>query len=186
LPEDDLVVLCAAAINARHKRIDCLIGEFAQFAKSASRPVYLVVAGAHESETDGMIAMGREQLADRVRFLENVPRERMPSLYQAADVFALPALTEVFGIVILEALASGLPVACNRTPVLEWIVGPAGCLTDISREGELAAQLQWIASPERRDPLSRAARAQALERFSEPAVIPQILKMYEEVVGWSA
>jgi glycosyltransferase involved in cell wall biosynthesis len=186
LPEHDLLVLCAAAINARYKRIDCLIGEFAQFAESASRPVYLVIAGARESETDGIIRVGRERLGERVRFLENVPRERMPSLYQAADIFALPALTEVFGIVILEALASGLPVASNRTPVLEWIVGPAGCLTDISTEGALAAQLQWIGCPGRRHQLSQAARVQALERFSEQAVIPQIVKMYEEVAGWSA
>jgi len=186
LPENDLVVLCAAAINARYKRIDSLIGEFAQFAESASGSVHLVIAGAHEAETDGIIAMGRARLGERVRFLEDVPRERMPSLYQAADVFALPALKEVFGIVILEALASGLPVASNRTPVLEWIVGPAGCLTDISKKGALGAQLRWIACPERREDLSRAARAQALGRFSEQAVIPQILKMYEEVAAWSA
>jgi glycosyltransferase involved in cell wall biosynthesis len=186
LPSDDLIVLCAAAINARYKRVDRLIEEFAEFAKTAPHPTMLVVAGAHESETDGIIEKGRELLGDRVRFFKNVPREKMPSLYQAADVFALAALTEVFGIVILEALATGLPVACNRTPVLEWIVGPAGCLSDISKEGSLGAQLHWIACPGRQDQLSRAARTQAQQNFSEQAVIPQILKMYEEVAGWSA
>jgi glycosyltransferase involved in cell wall biosynthesis len=183
LPENDLVVFCAAAINARYKRVDKLIDEFARFAKSASRQALLVVAGAHESETKGIMEKGRGLLGDRVRFFENVPRDKMPLLYRAADIFALPALSEVFGIVILEALATGLPVACNRTPVLEWIVGPAGCLSDISQEGSLAAQLHWIAGPGRQDELSRAARTQALESFSEQAVIPQILKMYEEVVA---
>ena len=46
----------------------------------------------------------------------------------------------VVPIALLEALASGLPVACNSTPTLEWMAGPAGRLTDITSDGALADQ----------------------------------------------
>jgi len=186
LPQDALIVLCAAAMNSRYKRVDYLIREFAEFSTNASRPLLLVIAGAREAETDEILSLGHQLLPGHVRFFENVPRSNMPSLYQAADVFSLPALNEVFGIVILEALASGLPVACSKTPVLEWIVGKAGCVANISQPGGLSAQLHCITRPNPENRFSQAARPQVLERFSEAAVIPKVLTMYDEVTRWSA
>ena len=84
----------------------------------------------------------------------------------------------------LEALASGLPIASNRSPVLEWIVGEAGFLMDISQPGAMALQLRKLSCLER--DLSRKARSQAVETFSEDVVIPKILAMYQQVARWSA
>ncbi|MCD6233091.1 glycosyltransferase [bacterium] len=45
-----------------------------------------------------------------VRFVQQVPRKKIPFFYQAADIFTFPSLTETQGIVVLEAAASGLPI----------------------------------------------------------------------------
>lgn len=182
LPEDHLVVLCVAAIKRHHKRIDWLIREFAEFSRQYSGDATLVVGGGREAETDAVIAEGKALLGDRIRFLERVPRERIHTLYQAADVFALASLHEMMPIALLEALASGLPVACNDTPTLRWMCGPAGLPRDLSREGGMAEQLLQLAAPGQRANFSQAARRHAEETFSEPVVIQQILSMYSELM----
>jgi glycosyltransferase involved in cell wall biosynthesis len=182
LPADDLIVLCVAAIKRKHKRVDYLLHEFASFAERHERPATLVVAGAREPDTDAVVALGRELLGDRVRFLEGVGRDRMPLLYRSADIFALASLHEMMPIALLEALASGLPIACNRTPTLQWMAGPEIPLVDISGAGALSDQLIYLAHPSRVTALSLAARRHAETTFSEQVVVNQLLEMYSQVM----
>jgi glycosyltransferase involved in cell wall biosynthesis len=183
LPADHLVVLCVAALKKTHKRIDYLLREFAAFSEWLEQPATLVIAGAREVETPEVLALGQELLGPRVRFLESVSRDRIPSLYQAADVFALASLQEMMPIAVLEALASGLPIACNDTPTLRWMAGPAGILTDISEPGALAAQFTRLARSEARQRLGNRARLHAETTFSEPVVVQQVLALYAQVAN---
>ena len=126
-------------------------------------------------------------LGNRVRFLEGISRDKISrTLYRAADVFALASRHEMMPIAVLEALASGLPVACNDTPTLRWMVGPAGELNDIAQAGNLAAQLENLANPTRRAALSTEARNQAEANFSTAAVVEQIRAMYAKIAGETA
>ena len=178
LPPHKVIVLCCAAIRRTHKRIDHLLAEFATIRR---RDVMLVVAGGRETETGDIIAQGTAMLGDRVRFLPDVPRARMPELYRAADLFALASLHEMFGIVLIEALASGLPVVCHDTPNFRAIAGPAGSYHDVSAPRELAAGITGLFDGELRSTLARHARLQAEQRFSETVVIPEIIAMYRSV-----
>jgi 1,2-diacylglycerol 3-alpha-glucosyltransferase len=183
LPADALIVLCCAAIGRFHKRIDYLIREFATFAEGYAGAVFLVVAGARESDTDAVIALGRELLGERVLFLVDLPRTEMPQLYRAADLFVLSSLFEAFGIVLLEAMAIGLPVICNDTPTFRHVVGPAGLFADISNENGLAQALRAMAQSAVRAPLAQAARAHVEANFSERVVVDKLLEMYGRVAA---
>jgi glycosyltransferase involved in cell wall biosynthesis len=180
LPPDKVVVLCCAAIRRPHKRIDHLLDEFATIQQ---RDVMLVIAGGRETETAELITRGTAMLGDRVRFLPDVPRARMPELYQAADLFALASLHEMFGIVLIEALASGLPVVCHDTPEFRGIAGPAGSYHDMSVLGGLATGITGLLDVGSRAALARQARLQVERRFSETAVIPQVIAMYRSVLN---
>jgi 1,2-diacylglycerol 3-alpha-glucosyltransferase len=182
LPRHVLVVLSVAAIKKTHKRIDSLIREFALFRRSVSQPTVLVIAGAREHETDELIQIGKRTLGSAVYFLPDVKREEMPCLYQAADVFALASLQEMMPIAVLEALASGLPVACNDTPTLQWMVGNAGLTSDIGWTGALAAQLMEISVPGECAKYGHNARERAVELFSEGSVVSQMRNMYRNVM----
>jgi glycosyltransferase involved in cell wall biosynthesis len=60
-------------------------------------------------------------------FLGMKQGEELAAIYASADVFVFPSLTETFGLVLLEAAASGLPVAAFPVPGLVADMEPAGC-----------------------------------------------------------
>lgn len=185
IPPDALVVLTAAAIKRKHKRIDEVLEAVAQVrGLDPALPVWLVVAGGREAETDELIELGRKLLGDRVRFLVKFPRERMADLYRSADVFVLGSLKEMMPIALLEATASGLPCIVNRHPVLEWIVGPGGAAIDMAAPGALTKSLHILLkdSTERRR-LGAAARQHCMQQFDEEAVVARILGYYKVVLG---
>jgi glycosyltransferase involved in cell wall biosynthesis len=183
IPADAVVVLTSAAIKRHHKRVDYLLREFALLRERRPElPLWLVVAGGWESQTDELIAEGQRVLGDRVRFLVRFPRQRMAELYRAADLFVLASLKEMMPIALLEATASGLPCVVNVHPVMEWMVGPGGRSRDLSREGALAGALIELAlDAQLRRALGGLAREHCVANFGRDAVLDQILDYYRRV-----
>ena len=184
IPERAIVVLTAAAIKRGHKRIDHLIAEFGRLRDAhPEMPVWLVIAGGWESETDELVAEGKRLLGDRVRFLVRFPRERMPDLYRIANVFVLCSLFEMMPIALIEATATALPCVVHRHPILEWMTGPGGKAIDMGASGELATELGGLCSePAQLNRLGSSARQHCLDHFSRERVVEMILAYYQDVV----
>jgi len=113
-----------------HKNVGGLIEAFALAAASVKGP--LVVAGGRDERflpalRATSVALG---ISDRVRFLDYVSRDRLPALYRAADAFVFPSLCEGFGLPVLEAMASGIPVVTSRSSALSEVAGDAASLVD--------------------------------------------------------
>ena len=183
LPTDALIVLSCAALRRTHKRIDYMIREFASFLHQYDGDALLLLAGGRESETEELVRLGTSQLGRHVRFFVDHPRRGMPDLYRAADLFAMSSLYEAFGIVLIEAMATGLPVVCHDAPSFRNLVGSAGLFGDLTQEGVLSRLIGELAPAARRKPLTLVARGRAESGFSVPVVIEQILAMYRDVVG---
>jgi len=100
-----------------------------------------------------------KQLAARrgvpVRFRGHVPPSRMPSLYAAADVYALVSRYEPFGVAVREAAAAGLPIICSRT---------AGAAGDVAIDGRNAMLVNPHSVEEIAGALERLASDAALRR----------------------
>ena len=165
LPPGRPIILCCAAIRRFHKRIDVLLHAFAAVCREPGTDAMLVIAGGREPDTEALIAEGQLLLGQRVRFLPDLPRDHMPDLYRCADAFVLVSLQEMFGIVLLEALASGLPVLCNDTPDFRAIVGPGGLFADLSLESGVTRGLSELL-----DPVTRAKLAQRGAFMSSKAI----------------
>ena len=107
------------------------------------------------------------QLARRfqvpVRFHGHVPPDALPSLYAAADVYALISTYEPFGVAVREAAAAGLPIVCSRSAGAAGdiaIEGRNALLVDPSDVEEVAGTLRRLASePELRARMSTESRA---------------------------
>ena len=105
--------------------------------------------------------------------------------YHGADLFLLPSAHEPFGIVILEAWASGLPVVASRVGGVRSLVGDGvdGVLFDPSNAGQLVeAVTSLIGDPERARSVAQAGCAKARDRYSWDTVTRDLLKVYEEVI----
>ncbi len=107
------IVLSVAAMKPV-KGHDTLIEAFATLGTDgdiSDTELWLAGAGPLHDELRRRVA--QLGLTKRVRFLGAVPHDKLPSLYAAADIFALPSRNEGCPNVVLEALASGCPVAAT-------------------------------------------------------------------------
>jgi len=185
IPRDRPVVLLVGRIVA-HKGVEHFI-EAARYLPGVS----LVVAG------EGSSLEAMERLAatlgvqDRVQFLGRVSQENLPKVYAACDVFVLPSVSrlEAFGIVALEAMATGKPVVVADIPGVREIIedGREGLLADPMNPQDLARKIQaLLADPGLRAEMGRRGREKVLAAFTTETVAQQVLDVYADVLAAGA
>jgi rhamnosyl/mannosyltransferase len=136
--------------------------------------------------TERAAALG---LGDRVTFLGAVSNDMLPSYYQAADYFVLPSTTtaEMFGIVLIEAMACGRPVISTDLPtgVREVnVAGETGLVVPVGDVQMLRQALLRLAGDEaERRRLGAAGRRRVEERFTLRQMVDAHLALYREVTG---
>lgn len=104
----------------REKRLDLLIKAVSLMDQGT---LILVGTGA---EKKNLIQLGQSILKNRIFFLDTVSQEKLARLYRACDIFSLPSRNEAFGNVLVEAMASGLPVVATNDRGFQWILGKRG------------------------------------------------------------
>jgi glycosyltransferase involved in cell wall biosynthesis len=153
------------------------------FRKLADRiPHDLVVAGRPRwNYASELSLIDTLQLTDRVRFLGHVPNEELPFIYNLADCFVFPSLYESFGMVGVEALACGCPVAAARAGAVPEVLGDAALYFDPYDVDEMARQIHTLVT----DPTARAgARRRGLERaklFTWERAATELLALFDDV-----
>ncbi len=129
------------------------------------------------------------RLAGSVHFLGDVSDEDLPAFYAAADLFVLPACarSEAFGVVQLEALASGLPILSTEVGTGTSYVNQDGVTGRVAPAGDsqaLAAALRdLLADPARLQTMSVAARQRAAAEFSLPVMVNRIETLYRSLLA---
>ena len=116
-----------------------------------------------------------------VTFIGKVPNEEVPEYMAASDVFVLPSLSESFGIVNLEAMASGLPIVATNVRGLPEIIknGENGFLVEPKNPEQIADKVSLLLEDdELRERMSRKNREKA-KRYSWEAVIEKLESVYE-------
>jgi phosphatidyl-myo-inositol alpha-mannosyltransferase len=144
----------------------------------------LVVAG--DGRDRHAADMLTEDARARVLMLGSVPNVELPAYLAAADVFASPATGhESFGLVLVEALAAGVPVVATDIPGYREVIrdGVDGLLVPPSDAAALASAIRRVlVEPDLASALAHTGRARARE-FSWDVVVPRIEAIYERVAG---
>lgn len=109
--EVDVQYLCVGSLSKR-KGVLPLLKAWLTFAKDKT-DVRLVYVGEGEMGDD-MERICREAGTDTVQMLGHLPYDEVKNIYLASDVFVFPTLEDVYGLVVTEAMAYGLPVLTTR------------------------------------------------------------------------
>ncbi len=112
-------------------------------------------------------------------------RTDVPELMRAANVLVLPSHNESFGNVIIEAMASGIPVIVGRTGVARSLAidGRAGCVVDAAQPAEIACALRDIfSSPSRGAALGARGRT-LVQPYDFRQVAGEYLALYESMIA---
>jgi glycosyltransferase involved in cell wall biosynthesis len=121
-----------------------------------------VVKAIHEGKIDiTLVAIGKQtkysalvseyivkHKLKNIRFLDGVMNNELPALYQAATIFIYPSLFEGFGIPIIEALYSGVPVITSKGGCFSEAGGPGSCYVDTKSPEAIADAMKQLLSDE--------------------------------------
>ena len=181
IPDDSFVVLSVGAIIKRYKRMDYLIKEFAKISKKED--AFLLIVGEKEDETPWIESLGKKLVGNRIKFLSDIPDEKMPQVYASSDIFVLASINEFFGIVFLEAMSSGKPVIGAAHPATKWIIGEGGENIDMGIEGSIAITLKkYINDASLREKKGKLARTRVEELFSLEKAAEKTINLYKRVL----
>lgn len=168
---------------AHEKNIDFLLDAIALARRT--RPELMLVVAGEGPALDGLKAhAARLQIESHVRFVGYLPRESgLRDCYAAADLFVFASLTETQGLVLLEAMAIGLPVLAIPALGAAEIVRPQRGAMAASRAVEAFAgeMLALIESPDRLTHMGRDAVAFAAE-WNARSQAGKLAALYRELV----
>jgi glycosyltransferase involved in cell wall biosynthesis len=130
-----------------------------------SRDIELHLVGPVLDEIKPVLARFAD---DRIKVLGPVARKELPHHYQNADLFVFPSVNDAFGLVVLEAMASGLPVittehSCGKDVVNEGIDGFVTPIRDSEALGQLIGF--FLEDPRRAGEMGYCARTNAESHF---------------------
>jgi rhamnosyl/mannosyltransferase len=178
---DDRIVL-AVGVLRYYKGLHVLLDALTQ----VDATLVIVGAGPEEQHLRDLAqALG---VARRVHFAGRVADAELPAYYQAADVFVLASQlrAEAFGIVQLEAMATGLPVVSTELGTGTSVVnqhGRTGFVTPPGDPYRLARALQaLLANDELRRWMGSQAQARVLAEYTHTQMIERTLAVYEEAL----
>ena len=183
LTDNDPAIGIVGQLTPRKGQLE-LIEAFADVLKRSPRALLLIVGSAlfnrdYEYEQALKGAASRLGIADRVRFLGE--RDDVPALMQALDLLVVNSTVEPFGLVVIEAMASGTPVVAAVSGGIPELIehGRTGWLFPQGNKQELAQSISTlIESPSLRVRLAVNATGQ-LNRYKASDYLARLYSFYK-------
>lgn len=182
----DTILIGTVAQHIKEKSLDTLLRAFATLRDdvAAKQWLKLMLIGR------GPLTAELKQLAEELGLADDVIwipfREDMGAIMSAFDIFVLSSREEGFGIVLIEAMASALPVvACRIDAIPEIVVdGETGLIVPPEDSGAMAIALgRLVADPDLRTTLGTNGRRRVAVHFTTATMQDRTLRVYEELVG---
>lgn len=179
-------ILCVGRLSDPRKNITMLLDAYARLVETMSMPPQLLLAGSSGPNTEFWDKVHSSNLRDRIIFCANPNKASLIKLYQGAACFALPSSEEGFGMVLIEAMACGVPVVATRCG------GPDGIVTD-GKDGFLISTDDVEAMADRlyrlltdfnlNKTMGQLARSTVEMRFSQSVTSKTFLDVYSALLN---
>jgi len=162
--------------------------EFLEMADCLSRryaDVYFMLIGGTsrgENKEETLIRKKADELQVGRRLIFTGFRKDIENMLQALDIFVFPSHAEAYGLVVLEAMAVGLPVVSSKCDgILDIVIeGETGELVPPREVTQLVEKVETlIQSPEKRNRYGEQGRRRVLEEFSFDKMVDHLEYLYE-------
>lgn len=145
--------------------------------------IRLVAVGKHTAYTDEVKTfIHQHHLEKRIQIFHQIPFNELPSFYQLASLFIYPSRFEGFGIPIIEAIHSGLPVIAATGSCLEEAGGPSSAYADPDDEYALAKKINEIWYSESIAEQMKNESLQYVQRFSDKNIASDLMNLYKHIL----
>lgn len=145
LPFDTPYILCVAHTYP-HKKVDALVWGFAEIMDSI--PHNLVLVG-RKRRGEPEVINACAAIPDKhrlIRFDQGLEYRVLQKLYRSADMFVLPSAYEGFGLPVLEAMMSGVPVITTGSASLKEVAGQSAFILDEISSTQIAENIAKVAA----------------------------------------
>lgn len=186
LPEkprkNDPFVFLSAGRLAAVKGLNILISAFGELTKKTDRKLLLRIAGRGEAREQLEKQVKMAGLSARVSFLGRISRDQMVLEMQSANCFLLTSMYEAFGVVIIEAMSTGIPVIATRSGGPESILDEScGLLVEPGNIEELTLAMQkMISEYDRFD--SRSIRERTLQYYGSQHIAAKYMEVFMGII----
>jgi glycosyltransferase involved in cell wall biosynthesis len=181
VPEDGPVLLYVGRL-AREKNLRLLLRAVRAAVLGAPNLTLLIVGEGDEERSLQRLAAQLE-IANRVRFVGPVPHQAVGYWYRAADLFVFPSVSETQGLVVLEAMAHGLPVLAVRSVgTSDFIVdGVSGALANDAENDFVQRLLTLLRDEASLHRYAEQGRVRAMQMTAE-ASAARLIEAYERLL----
>lgn len=178
IPPDAPLIITVGRL-AREKRFDVLLDAFARAARGG--PARLLVVGGGPQESGLRAAAARLGIGGQVAFAGSLEHDRVLDCYAAADLFAFASPTETQGLVVVEAMAAGLPVVAVAAGGVAEVVadGRTGLLADPDPRALAAAIRRMLDDPGLRSRCAEAGR-EAAQEYAIGEIVARLVDLYRQ------
>lgn len=183
--EQDPYVLCVGWLDDPRKNIVLLLDAYALIPEDIRSRLRLVIAGQagpSDSFWQRAEALG---LRDRIEFIYRPSRNELIALYQKASIFVLPSEEEGLGVVLLEAMACGIPVVSTRSGGPDSLIadGEDGYLVPLDDAAALADRIARLCLDEGLNrQMGHRARATIEQRYAEEVAGQAFLDVWDRLL----
>jgi glycosyltransferase involved in cell wall biosynthesis len=173
-------ILNVGTIEER-KNLEVVVHAMAMIPESARIPV--VVVGRPTRYLKKIITMiSTKKLSSWFIFLHQASFSDFPALYQGASIFVYPSLFEGFGIPLIEAVASGVPVVTSKGSCFVEAAGPDSTYIDPKDPHELAEALKTTMADDFRRKHMITRGKSHIERFEPPRIASSLMDVYRSLL----
>jgi len=174
-----------AAMNFDIKGLEDLLQGLGRLRTRHPEQSFHLLAVGGDNRRPYMQAAARAGIGDRVTFTGAVPREELAAIYAAGDLYAMLSKFDTFGMVVLEAMAKGLPAVISGTVGARDLIknGVNGYVIETPRDADMVAEVLFQSLRSERHPLlSNAAMATARE-YSWEKTAGKVAAIYESIIA---